>query len=70
MKTVLSVRQEGDHPGLPGSYHFLHQWLWPFINQSVDNFAGAIILDSITKFNKDINSQFLPADFAKVCYVM
>ncbi|XP_071521773.1 uncharacterized protein [Panulirus ornatus] len=55
---------EGNHPGRPGSYYFLHQWLWPFINQSVDNFSGAVILDSITKFNRNINSQFLPADFA------
>nr|XP_045585458.1 uncharacterized protein LOC123747344 [Procambarus clarkii]XP_045585459.1 uncharacterized protein LOC123747344 [Procambarus clarkii] len=49
--------------GPPGSYHFLHQWLWPFINQSVDNFAGAIILDSITRFSTENSSQHLPRGF-------
>nr|XP_053653809.1 uncharacterized protein LOC128703230 [Cherax quadricarinatus] len=49
--------------GLPGSYHFLHQFLWPFLNQSANNFQGAIILDSISKFSERNNTQYLPPGF-------
>lgn len=52
--------------GHPGSYHFLHQWLWPFLNQSAESFDGAIILDSISKFNTEVNSQYLPGGFDEV----
>ncbi|XP_063604919.1 uncharacterized protein LOC134780240 [Penaeus indicus] len=60
----LNVKAYGNsHPGKPGSYHFLHQWLWPYINQTSNNFAGAIILDSITKFSTKFDSQYVIQEF-------
>ncbi|XP_042882064.1 uncharacterized protein LOC122264248 [Penaeus japonicus] len=60
----LNVKTYGNnHPGKPGSYHFLHQWLWPYINQTSNNFAGAIILDSITKFSTQFDSQYVLQEF-------
>lgn len=54
-----------EYAGQAGSYHFLHQWLWPHLNQSMLSFGGAIILDSITKFNQEHHSQYLPQGFSQ-----
>ncbi|XP_050709030.1 uncharacterized protein LOC126993904 [Eriocheir sinensis] len=61
----LNTQEYDGSTGEPGAYHFVHQWLWPHLNQSLLKFAGAIILDSISKINMDQNSQYLPQDFGK-----
>ncbi|KAK3882331.1 hypothetical protein Pcinc_013281 [Petrolisthes cinctipes] len=62
----LNTREYGEaEVGQPGSFHFLHQWLWPFLDQSPENLTGVIILDSITRFNQEPKSQFLPSGFEK-----
>lgn len=61
----LNVKAYGNnHPGKPGSYNFLHQFLWPYINETSNNFAGAIILDSISKFSTKSNSQYVVQEFS------
>ncbi|KAG7161919.1 uncharacterized protein LOC121874481 [Homarus americanus] len=60
-----AAAQPDERYGRPGAYYFLHQWLWPFLNQSSQKFVGAIILDSITKFNTKKMSQYLPSGFEK-----
>lgn len=51
--------------GRPGSYHFVHQWLWPHLNQSLLGFGGAFILDSITRFSMEPRTQYLPDGFSE-----
>ncbi|KAK8381417.1 hypothetical protein O3P69_018473 [Scylla paramamosain] len=54
--------------GRPGFYYFVHQWLWPHLNQSLLNFGGAIILDSITRFSMNPNTQHLPDGFSQCTF--
>ncbi|XP_066985722.1 uncharacterized protein [Macrobrachium rosenbergii] len=63
---INTIEYEGKTSGKPGSYNFLHQWLWSYLGQSSERFYGAIILDSISKYNMEERSQVLPNDFQEV----
>ncbi|XP_064098954.1 uncharacterized protein LOC135210087 [Macrobrachium nipponense] len=63
---INTVEYEGQPSGKAGSYLFLHQWLWSYLGQSSERFYGAIILDSISKYNMEERSQVLPDDFQDV----
>ncbi|XP_068244308.1 uncharacterized protein YfbL-like [Palaemon carinicauda] len=63
---INTKEYDGKTSGKPGSYLFLHQWLWSYLERSPERFQGAIILDSISKYNMEDRSQVLPDDFRDV----
>ncbi|XP_047481401.1 uncharacterized protein LOC125033740 isoform X2 [Penaeus chinensis] len=60
----LNAKEYGSsQTGKQGAYHFLHHWLWNYVNQSAVNFGGAFILDSIAKYSEMDNSQYVFEEF-------
>lgn len=62
----LNTKEHQHSPGKPGALHFVHDYLWPYLNESEANFGGAFILDSIMNVNFNENSQTVDDDFHKM----
>ncbi|MPC27128.1 hypothetical protein E2C01_020291 [Portunus trituberculatus] len=60
---VVGVPASDSSAGRPGSYYFVHQWLWPRLD--LLSFGGAIILDSISRFSMEPKTQHLPYGFSQ-----
>jgi hypothetical protein len=58
--------QKPESPGIPGSKHFVSEWLLPKIKTERRTYRGSFILDSISTYNTEENSQTLPSDFIQV----
>ncbi|KAK7047976.1 hypothetical protein SK128_013915, partial [Halocaridina rubra] len=59
----LNTREHEGSAGKPGSYHFVNEWLWTFLNRSKVNFGGAYIIDSVMNVNQDVRSQIADSKF-------
>lgn len=53
----LNTREHYPSKGTPGAEKFVREWLMPYINNDTSRFRGAIILDEITNYSLEDDTQ-------------